>query len=176
MSSYHVPRVYIISLFTLYLIYKVGHEVSQQTLDYWVIGYRLIFLVAGVRAIISHVSLELNTFLDTARELHYSVLSTSTNSEVLAHYREGRLTHPDTGGTSCIRLTDRYGELTSLNPYNSESLLSVFWCTLVSILLVYNTFHLILAPLADLTPLLFGAPAYLMWHGLSRTVRIANGP
>lgn len=165
-------RVYAITIGTLYLAYElITTYWLEHTTDQWLTGYKVIFLIAGVRALTRYVALELNTVLDNTRELQVSALATTAFSEVLAHYREDRLAHSDiTELDHHEKLSLGYEQRTSYSPYNQDTLLSVFWCTFYMVLIAYNTLHHILTPFSDVTPLLFGTPSYTILYGVITTI------
>ena len=129
--------------------------------SFWHTGYKVIFLVAGIRSVISHVDLEMKTLLEKTRQLQCSALSTTTRGDVLSLYREERLYDPD---------ALNYGKgKPSHDDYNRGT---VFWCSTITVLIIYNTCHLAIVPLSYTSPLLFGTPMYVLYWGAMRTAQM----
>ena len=166
MSFYQGLRLHVI----LFLIFYFSCDLLGWGLtssdSFWHNGYKVIFLVTGVRSVISHIDLELNTLLEKTRQLQCSALSTTTRGEVLSLYREERLYDPDCGKGTPSHVDN---VLTSHDDYNQAP---VFWCSMMTFLIIYNTAHLAMVPLSYTSPLLFGTPTYVLYWGAMRTVQM----
>lgn len=169
MSFYQGRGLHFISFSIFYFSCDLlGRGLTPST-SFWHTGYKVIFLVAGIRSVITHIDLEMNTLLEKTRQLQCSALSTTTRAEVLSLYREERLYDPDALS---------YGEGTplhvdnALTPHDNYNRGPVFWCSMITVLLIYNTAHLAMVPLSYTSPLLFGTPMYVLYWGAMRTAQM----
>lgn len=169
MSSYHGTRLYFLFISIVYLSYDLAWGDLTLRNSIWLAGYKVIFLVAAVKSVTSYVCLELNTLLERTRQLQYSALSTTSKGEVLALYREERLSASDTAEERYSKQAFGHGEQILFNPHDQYNPAPVFWCSLMSFLVLYNTAHLALVPLSYTSPLFFGTPAYVLYWGAMRT-------
>lgn len=160
--------MYLLSVCIAYLSYDLtlGTCLARQRNSIWLAGYKVIFLVAAVKSLVSYVRLRLNILLDGTRRLQCSALSTTSKGEVLALYREERRAVPENS-----RALGR-AERPPFDPRERHRPASVFWCSLVAFSILYNTAHLALVPLSDTSPLFFGTPAYVLYWGALRTSRV----
>lgn len=165
-SSHQATRLYFIFMSMVYLSYDLRR--GGLTQRNWLTGYKIIFLVATVKSIVSYVHLELNTLLERTRQLQSSALSTTTKGEVFALYREERLSD-HSAESRYSKQALGHGEQILFNPYDQHQPPPVFWCSLMMLLILYNTAHLALVPLSYISPLLFGTPAYMLYWVAMRT-------
>lgn len=172
MSSYQEIRLYLlfISILTLSYDLALGNLTSRNTI--WFAGYKVIFLVAAVKSITSYLCMELNSLLEMTRQLQYSALSTTSKGEVFALYREERMSASDSAPVRYSKAAFESKQQILFNPHDQYNPAPVFWCTLMTFLVLYNTAHLALVPLSYISPLFFGMPAYVLYWGIMRTTQI----
>lgn len=142
----------------------------------WLLGYRLMFAAAALRAALSYVHTELTASIDNVRRMQHLALSNTTKGEVVALYREKRLSLSELADDNRRRYGKRaFGQCEEIpfNPYDRYNAPPAFWCAFTTILLLYNTGHLALTHISDGKSLIFGAPALMLYWGLVRSVQIA---
>lgn len=177
MSSFQRVRPYAVFLSFLYLF----HALTAQELPLggcvWLIGYKVIFTMASLRAAVSYACMELNDLIERARRTQLLALSNTGRSDALALHREKRLSEAPAGAVHERYSRRSFGQLEEIpfHLYDRCNEAPVFWCVLTASVLLYNTIHLALTPLAHITPLFFGAPTYVMYWGLLRGAQIALG-
>lgn len=139
---------------------------TATALDDWYYGYRILFLLAELKAMWSYCTVELKMLSETIRQLQYSAVATTGNAEVLALCREDRALH-----TTFDDRRERKKEIPIINrdQYNPAP---VGWAILSLLLLLYNTAHLAFNPVTDSSALLFGIPAIAMYVALIRFAQI----
>lgn len=169
MSSYEGTRLYFLFISIVYLSYDLARGDLTPRNSIWLAGYKVIFLIAAVKSVTSYVCLELNTLLERTRQLQCSALSTTSKGEVLALYREERLSDSDSAEARYSKQAFGHGEQIPFNPHDQYNPAPVFWCSLMSFLVLYNTAHLALVPFSYTSPLFFGTPAYVLYWGAMRT-------
>lgn len=139
---------------------------TAPALDDWYYGYRILFLLAELKAMWSYCTVELKMLSETIRQLQYSAVATTGNAEVLALCREDRALH-----TTFDDRREHKKEIPIINrdQYNQAP---VGWAILSLLLLLYNTAHLAFNPVTDSSALLFGIPAIAMYVVLIRFTQI----
>lgn len=172
MSSHQAARIYFVFLSLVYLSYELACGDLAPVDSLWLAGYQVIFLFAAVKAATSYVCLELDTLLERTRLLQYAALSTTSKGQVLALHREERLSRSQGSVARYSLGAFGRGEQIQFNPHYQYSPAPVFWCTLVGLLVLYNTIHLAAVPLSHTSPLFFGTPAYVCYWGTVRTSQL----
>lgn len=176
MSSYQGIRLYFLFLSTVYLSYDLTRGDVTQTRSHaiWLSGYKVFFLLAALTSVTSYVSLELNTLLESTTRLQWSALATTSKSDVLALYREERLSDPASVDARYSKEAFGHCEQILFNPHDQYNPAPDFWCSFTVFSVLYNTAHLALAPLSYTSPLFFGAPAYVLYWGAMRMTQIMS--
>ena len=190
MSSYQGTRLYVLFISIVYLFYGLAPPPRGGSIPWnattWLTGYKLIFFAAAVKSAAVYVCAELNTVLERTRRLQCSALSTTSKGEVFALCREERLRCDSDIGASAAAPGHSKGAFGHIGEqqqqqqqqqllflaYDRYNPAPVFWCTLTAFAVLYNTAHLALAPYSDTLPLLFGAPAYVLYWGAMRTIQM----
>lgn len=167
-------RAYLISAVCLCLLFSLVSGGSH-----WLSGYKILFLGVGVKWLFEFAQARFESLLDEIRGLQYVSLLTTDNTYQLAALAEER--------ERKRRLSDRISTLAALSPprelernnvsrtYGSHGTDSVFWLTFVFALLLLNTAHAIAVPMSETTPLLFGAPAYVIYWTVIRISSVYFG-
>lgn len=173
MSSYQGTRLYLLSISIVYLSYDLAAwgNLPPRT-SIWLTGYKVIFLIAAIKSVTSYIHLELNTLLERTRQLQHSTVATTSKGEVLALYKEERLSDSDSIEARYSKQAFGHRNEIPLNPYDRYNPAPVFWCCFMTVLVFYNTAHLALVPLSHTLPLFFGTPAYVFYWGAVRTTQI----
>ena len=164
--------MYFLSISIIWLSYDLARGGLTQRDEIWLAGYKIIFLISAVRSVTSYVFLELNTLLERTRQLQYSALSTTSKGEALALYREERLSSLASDEACSKRALGHCEEIPLLNPHDRYNPAPVFWCSVMGILVLYNTAHLALVPISYTSPLFFGTPAHVLYWVVLRTPQI----
>lgn len=155
----HWSRFVFLYTSTIYLLHELAYTYVTEENTLWLAGYQLIFFVISVRSLIGCFGSELCAILQSIRELQYSSLCTTSQGEAFAFYRERKL-------SSCNN-SDLSGEQDPIRLYftqcGQQNTATVFWPTVVSLMIIYNTVHLTLSPLPETSPLFFGAPAFVIY-------------
>ena len=161
--------MYFLCISIVYLSYNLAREDLTRRNELWLVGYKMIFLIAAVKSLTSYVTLELDTLLERTMQLQYSALSTTSKGEVLALHREERLSESDSVESRYSKQAFGHGEQILFNPHDQYNPGPVFWCSLMGFSILYNTAHLALVPLSYTSPLFFGTPAHVLYWGAMRT-------
>lgn len=175
MSLRQGTRLHLLLFSIVYLSYDLALWGLLEGDFVWLSGYKVILLVAAVKSFTSYAGLEVNTLLARTRHLQCSALATTCQSEVLALYREDKLSASNIAKERYSKTAFGLGEQIPFNPYDQHNPAPVFWCSLVAVMVLYNTAHLALVPLSCTLPLLFGTPAYVLYWGAMRTTSIMLG-
>lgn len=139
---------------------------TAPALDDWYYGYRILFLLAELKAVWSYCTVELKMLSETIGQLQYSAVATTGNAEVLALCREDRALH-----TTFDDRREYKKEIPIINR-DQHNQAPVGWAILSLLLLLYNTAHLAFNPVTDSSALLFGIPAIAMYVVLIRFTQI----
>ena len=139
--------------------------------SYWLSAYKIMFICAAVKSTLEYARTQLNGLLDEIRGLQYVTLLTTDNTYELAALAEARERRRVVSARlSTVAASSEPPESEGrdiLGTYSSRGADSVFWLTFVFFLLLLNTAHGIAVPLSEPSPLLFGAPAYVIyWNGM----------
>lgn len=164
--------LFLISLSCVYLTYTILTGTPETTSETWLNGYKIFFILAGTKSLLSYVHLELKKLSETIKQLQYSAIATTGKAEVLALCREERALHSNSVGARYSGGSFRYQKeipFVNLDEYNQAP---VFWYILSLLLLCYNTAHLACAAVTDASPLFFGVPAIAVYWGLIRFTQI----
>lgn len=165
-------RLHFLSLSIVCLCYNLALWGLIEGNFVWLSGYKVMFLLAAVKSLTSYVCLELNTLLERTRQLQCSALATTCKGEVLAMYREEKLSASNSVQERYSKTAFGHDEQIQFTPHDQYNLAPVFWCSLMTVMVLYNTAHLALVPLSYTSPLLFGTPAYVLYWGAMRTTWI----
>lgn len=144
---------------------------TAPALDDWYYGYRILFLLAELKAVWSYCTVELKVLSETLRQLQYSAVATTGNAEVLALCREARALHTTFDDRREHDAFGRQKEIPIINRHQHNQA-PVGWAILSLLLLLYNTAHLAFNPVTDSSALLFGIPAIAMYVVLIRFTQI----
>lgn len=144
---------------------------TAPALDDWYYGYRILFLLAELKAVWSYCTVELKVLSETLRQLQYSAVATTGNAEVLALCREARALHTTFDDRREHDAFGRQKEIPIINRHQHNQA-PVDWAILSLLLLLYNTAHLAFNPVTDSSALLFGIPAIAMYVVLIRFTQI----
>lgn len=167
MSHCQGKRFYFLLFSMVCLAYDLELQGLLEGNIVWLSGYKVIFFVAAVRSLTSYLCLDLNTLLERTRQLQYSTLATTCKGEVLALYREAKHCPTASNGAKEHHSMRAFGhgEQTQFTPHDKQRAAPVFWCSLMTVMVLYNTAHLALVPLSYTSPLLFGTPAFALYWG-----------
>lgn len=168
---FQAVRIFILCITVLSLSCDLATGELRENNSIWLCGYKVIFLVAAVKSLTSYVCLKRNTLLERTKQLQCTAVSTTSRGEVLALYREERRVRADNANDPYIQASER-GKPILFNRYDRYRPAPVFWCTLTSCLLLFNTAHLALLPLEYASPLFFGAPAFFIYWLTMRTCQL----
>lgn len=175
MSPYQGTQLYFVSFSIVYLSYDLALGDLVAINSMWLAGYKLIFLAAAVKSVTSYVCLKLDTIVERTRQLQCSAVSTTSKGEALALHREERLSQVDSPEVRYSNRAFRHGGQILFHPYDQYNPPPVFWCTLVALLLLYNTAHLAIVPMSYTSPLFCGAPAYVLYWAAMRATTMMLG-
>ena len=160
-------RAYLISVGCLCLLLSLLSGGSC-----WLSAYKIIFLGVGVKSVFEFVRTQLNSLLDEIRGLQYVTLLTTDNTYELAALAEERMRKRKLSErlstVAALSTPEEYERRDMLVFYSSHGADSVFWLTFVFTLLLLNTAHAIAVPMSETFPLLFGAPAYVIYWTIIR--------
>ena len=160
-------RAFLISVVCLCLLFSLLSGGSC-----WLSAYKIIFLVVGVKSISEFARIQLNSLLDEIRGLQYVTLLTTDNTYELAALAEERKRKTELSvrlsGVAALSTPSEFERRDIFGTYSSHGADSVFWLTFVFALLLFNTAHAIAVPMSETSPLLFGAPAYVIYWYIIR--------
>ncbi|KAJ7983632.1 hypothetical protein DPEC_G00374860 [Dallia pectoralis] len=176
MQSYQatVRRLYFLSVSIVYLLYDLTPGDLTQRNAAWLAGYKVLFLAAAVKSVTSYVCLELNAVVERTRQLQCSALSTTSKGETLALYREERRLDSVSASARYCKQAFGHVERIPFNPHDQYEQAPVFWCSLMTLLALYNTAHLLLVPMAYASPLFFGTPTYVLYRVALRITQVMS--
>lgn len=161
---------------TVCLLYDLTQSNVTHDTSVWLAGYKVFFLVMSVRSLARYGLLELSAILGSTRQLQYSSLCTTSKGEVFAAYREKRLSEsqkPDTFNSNCQTYEQHHAWTgPDLIQCGQRDTAPVYWSSFVTLLIIYNTAHLALSPLPDTSALFFGAPAFVIYSMIVKTINI----
>lgn len=165
-------RFYVIYISAVYAIHSLARDELQPQRDSWLTGYKILFVVAAVKSLLSYTHLRLFSLSEQAKKLQFATLATTGNGDELALSREDRFSKTvDTDTRRTARGCD-YKNHVVFTPYDRSNPAPVFWSSFAIVLLVYNTIHLALTPSTHVTPLFFGTPAFVGYWGVVRLLQI----
>lgn len=155
-------RLCLVTLSCLPLVYNLGlNEERDATVGLWLAGYKLFFLLAGVKSLGSYVYTHLTSAAQLTRDMQRFALATTSGNRVFAIHYEDRLVN---GATEYVSLLSQNRTPCDFAE-EKECSHPLFWCMFFAALLMYNTVHLAAVPLGNAEPLLFGAPLYcILWR------------
>lgn len=81
------------SVIGLCSVYAMWTLVTAPALDDWYYRYRILFLLAELKAMWSYCTVELKMLSEKIRQLQYSAVATTGKAEVLALCREDHSLH-----------------------------------------------------------------------------------
>lgn len=144
----------------------------------WIVGYEIVLAVAAVTSAASFLRMNLAFLIETHRRMQHLALSNTSKGETVAVYREKRLSTFSPRDDEAVRYGKRaFGQFEEIpfHPLDRYDSPHCFWCTLMTVSLIYNTAHIVLTDSSDLEPLVFGAPALALYWGVFRSVRLVLG-
>lgn len=130
----------------VYLSYDLAWGDLMPRNSIWLAGYKVVFLVVDVKSVTLYVCLELKTILERTKQLQWPALSTTSKGEVLALYREERLSESDSAEARYSKRAFGHRKQILSDTHDQYNPAPVFWCSFMAFLVLYNTAQLALVP------------------------------
>ena len=147
-------RSIFLTVVTVFLLYDLYVTTPKGRTAGWLVGYKTLFLLTSFHGLFLLVRTHLRFILNTIKTLQYNALRfgrcdrDNLTRSVRSEHTESVSEHP------ALRSRTRL-----LEPYSDRNQAPLGWYLITCAFLIYNTLHLIAAPIQDSCPLFFGVPA-----------------
>ena len=160
------------TIVTCVLLYDLLHSTTapRGRTAGWLVGYKSLFLLASFHGLFLLIGSHSSFVLNEIKTLQYNTLHVGRRDRDNLT-RSIRAEHTE---SDSHRLASR-AHAALLEPYNDRKRAPLCWYLITCAFLIYNTLHLIAAPMQDLCPLFFGVPAGTLYWITIRVWQIGYG-
>lgn len=166
-------RFYLCAISIACLVYDLTYrELTRCHSDGWLTGYKLFFLLAATKSVVSYLCVTLNVLSEKIRDLQYFAISTTGTGETLALCREKRISCRDLNEGNGYYTKSEFGHPREIpfNPNEDYEHVPVFWCCFTIVFACYNTLHLLCSPV--IAAFAFGLPMLALYWGVFRIAQV----